>query len=135
MSQQLHAVRTVEAARVLPTVVKRLDAEPAELFHRYVQCAWDLRKARLLGDDHRARVVTWQEEGVCFPPLSTDASKEAFESLCVRFRRLRNQNGEPQFEAVRNRLRRCITEGDGSRLVVPPRLHGPMISIPGTASS
>ena len=39
---------------------------------------------------------------------------EAFESLCVRFRRLRNQNGDPQFGAAKNRLAKGIREGNGT---------------------
>jgi hypothetical protein len=108
-------MRRIDALRVLPTVVKRLDTETAETFIRYRRCAFDLRRARLLGSDHSARMVSSTDQGVCFPPLDTDASTEAFESLCVRFRRLRNQNGDPQFGGVKNQLARCIATCGGTQ--------------------
>jgi hypothetical protein len=104
--------RLAEVVSLLPGCVGAVDEATARMFDLFCWRVVELRDSRLI-DHGNARIsVGWHEDGIRFQPLSAKESIEAFESLCVRFRRLTLESEQATFSRVRNELGRLVKRGD-----------------------
>jgi hypothetical protein len=98
--------RVVETLRSL---LAPLDPGIARRFDLYCWQAQQLRTHSLLVEG-RDRIVALNEDGIRFPPLTPQESVEAFESMCLRFRRLELAKASERttFTSVRGEVGRLI---------------------------
>lgn len=103
-AEQIQSLAT--ELRAVVATCQALDEPTALALDDYCACVLDLFNSRLLGNENT--VVRPGPDGVTFGKLDRNESQEAFESLCIRFRRLWQQKGDSNFAAVRATLRMNI---------------------------